>query len=63
MTELYDKGFLRDTIQIIRDELHDLELWSFYNKDIYTDEIITIRTAVEALRTKEEHDRVPQTSK
>ena len=57
----YTKIYLSNTIQLFEDEIHDLEVWSAFNKDQYHEEIQTIKQAVLRLKTvkreTEEHDK------
>jgi hypothetical protein len=50
--KIYDKSFLNDTLYLLHEQLHDLDLWSVYNKDKYSDEICEIKKSFKELTKK-----------
>lgn len=50
MNDLYTKGYKNDTIQIIMDQLHDLELWSVNNNDEHSEDIQNLKALLNKIR-------------
>lgn len=46
----YDKKDLKITVQILKDQLKDLEKWSVYNDDKFSEEIYTIKNILNKLK-------------
>ena len=51
MTNLYnDKDFIKQTIQVIKDQLDDLEKIDAHNGDKFNDEIVRMEELVEKIK-------------
>lgn len=55
---IYDDKFLKTSIIILQDELHDVSVWSVYNDDKLNEEINKVKIALTEL--KEAHRKLQE---
>ena len=55
---IYDDKFLKTSIIILQDELHDVSVWSVYNDDKLNEEINKVKSALTEL--KEAHRKLQE---
>lgn len=52
MKNIYTKEFLKNTLDMIGDNLSDLEMWSTYNDDEFNEEIADLEKALRKIKEK-----------
>jgi hypothetical protein len=53
MNDLYDQKYLKLTIQVLKDNIHDLSLWSVYNEDKYNEEVSALEKHIKHIEEAE----------
>lgn len=46
---IYTKQFLTNILEIIKDDIHDLQMWSVYNEDRFGEEITKLNSALDTI--------------
>ena len=48
----YDKYYLQNTLDLMKDLIDDLDKWSVYNNDLYNEEVAKLKSAFKNLDEK-----------